>query len=227
MLQEPPYDPERARLDKAVRQAVMARLRAGTDPAPDAAALALRSLLAGSDPAMRAVIRAVWGRIEAEQTGAPLVCGGLSRLLAADRYGLGGQVAAEPEAALSAISKGGQALIDLSGVRPWWGRLLALPHLRIIAGLPDDRAGLPQALMVAARPTGPTGDDRTFWVTDANQSDLRIVEALGLAGLAATPLASAGGLKLFMLAGYVQAEDARLTAAPGLLSGVIGAAPQF
>lgn len=227
MLDEPQADPERSRLDQALRQAVMARISARTEPAPDAAALALRSLLTESDPATRAVIRAVWGRIEAGQTGAPLLCGGISRLLAADRYGLGGKVVAEPEAALTAIGSGGKALIDLSGVRPWWGRLLALPQLRIIGALPDDRAGLPQALMVAARPTGPTGDDRTFWVTDANQNDLRIVEALGMAGLAATPLAAAGGLKLFMLAGYVQAEDARLTAAPGLLSGVIGAAPQF
>jgi len=227
MLDEPLPDPERARLDEAVRQAVASRVRAGTDPAPDAAALALRAVLDGTDPATRAVIRAVWGRIEAGQTGTPLLCGGISRLLAADRYGLGGKVAGDPEAVLAAVVTGGQALIDLSGVRPWWGRLLALPDLRIIGALPDDRSGLPQALMVAARPTGPTGDDRTFWVTDANQSDLRIVEALGMAGLAATPLAAAGGLKLFMLAGYVQAEDARLTAAPGLLSGVIGAAPQF
>jgi len=30
-----------------------------------------------------------------------------------------------------------------------------------------------------------------------------------------------------MLAGYVQAEDGRLSSAPGSLSGVIGAAPQF
>jgi hypothetical protein len=40
-------------------------------------------------------------------------------------------------------------------------------------------------------------------------------------------LIAAGGLKLFMLAGYVQAEDGRLASAPGSLSGVIGAAPQF
>jgi hypothetical protein len=34
-------------------------------------------------------------------------------------------------------------------------------------------------------------------------------------------------LKLFMLAGYVQAEAERLATAPGGFSGVIGAAPQF
>ena len=35
------------------------------------------------------------------------------------------------------------------------------------------------------------------------------------------------GLKLFMLAGYVQSEDGRLIDAPGSLKGVIGAAPVF
>ncbi|KDP93551.1 hypothetical protein ER13_17975, partial [Brevundimonas sp. EAKA] len=72
-----------------------------------------------------------------------------------------------------------------------------------------------------------SGDDRSFWVTDSGLSDARIVEALGEAGLAAEPLAAAGGLKLFLLAGYVQAEDGRLSAAPGRLTGVIGAAPVF
>ncbi len=52
-------------------------------------------------------------------------------------------------------------------------------------------------------------------------------EAMGEAGLIADPLAAAGGLKLFALAGYVQAEDGRLTNAPGRLTGVIGAAPIF
>jgi hypothetical protein len=81
--------------------------------------------------------------------------------------------------------------------------------------------------MVAAAATAPTGDDRTFWTTDSRLPDADIVERLSGAGLAAEPLAAAGGLKLFMLAGYVQAEDGRLANAPGDLSGVIGAAPLF
>ena len=81
--------------------------------------------------------------------------------------------------------------------------------------------------MVGRETTGPTGDDRSFWVTDSGWSDGRIVEALSDAGLAAEPLAASGGLKLFMLAGYVQVEDGRLHGAPGSLSGVIGAAPLF
>jgi hypothetical protein len=43
--------------------------------------------------------------------------------------------------------------------------------------------------------------------------------------VAATLLAASGGLKLFSLAGFYQAGDARLARAPGSLSGVIGAAP--
>ena len=81
--------------------------------------------------------------------------------------------------------------------------------------------------MVATAPTGPTGEDRTFWVTDSSLSDARIVEALSGCGFVAHPLAAAGGLKLFMLAGYVQVEDGRLSGAPGSLSGIIGSAPLF
>lgn len=81
--------------------------------------------------------------------------------------------------------------------------------------------------MIQRAEPGPTGDDRTFWATDSSATDARIVEALAVAGLAAGPLIAAGGLKLFMLAGYVQADDGRLNGAPGELSGVIGAAPLF
>ena len=45
-------------------------------------------------------------------------------------------------------------------------------------------------------------------------------------GVAATLLADSGGLKLFSLAGFYQADDERLARAPGRLSGVIGAAPE-
>ena len=126
----------------------------------------------------------------------------------------------------SAADGGARAVLDLSG-RPWWGRLLARPDLRVIATLPDDPLARPQAFVVARATTGPTGDDRSFWVTDSGWSDARIIEALSGAGLAAEALAASGGLKLFMLAGYVQAEDGRLDGAPGSLSGVIGAAPLF
>jgi hypothetical protein len=117
--------------------------------------------------------------------------------------------------------------MELTPDRAWWGRLLAEPTLRVVGALPDDRRGLPRALMIQRASPGPTGDDRTFWATDSQTSDARIIGTLGAAGLAADLLIAAGGLKLFMLAGYVQAEDGRLASAPGSLSGVIGAAPLF
>jgi hypothetical protein len=52
-----------------------------------------------------------------------------------------------------------------------------------------------------------------------------IEDALSKDGVAAELVTEAGGLKLFALAGYYQANDERLARAPGRLSGVIGAAP--
>ena len=52
-------------------------------------------------------------------------------------------------------------------------------------------------------------------------------DALARAGLPGRLLHAGGGLKLFMLAGYVQREDGRLAGLPGDLAGVIGAAPTF
>jgi hypothetical protein len=227
MLIEPEADAERLALDHAVAEAVQRRLAAGPRPTPDADAIALRALLTGLAPARIAAVRAVLGRIDAA-TGAPLVVWGpASQTLGADRFGLTARSTAEPEQALAAVRDGSRALIDLTPGKAWWGRLLAEPALRVVAALPDDRHGLPRALMVQQARSGPTGDDRTFWATDSKAPDARIIETLGTAGLAASPLIAAGGLKLFMLAGYVQAEDGRLASAPGSLSGVIGAAPQF
>ncbi len=226
-LIEPEADAERLALDRAVAEAVRLRISAGARPTPDGDAIALRDLRTGLSPAATAAVRAVLGRIDSA-TGAPLVVwGSASQTLAADRFGLTARTAAEPEQALAAVRDGGRALMDLTPGKAWWGRLLAEPALRIIAALPDDRTGLPRALMVQQVQPGPTGDDRTFWATDSKAPDARIIEMLGAAGLAASPLIAAGGLKLFMLAGYVQAEDGRLASAPGSLSGVIGAAPRF
>ena len=227
MLEEPPEDARRLRLDRALAQAVRARLEAGPRGRADGDAIALRQTLAGLPPAEAAAVRAVLGRIDAA-AGAPLtVWGGGSQALAADRYGLAFRAAAQPEEALKAARGGGRALMDLTPSSAWWGRLLAEPELRVVAALPDHGAASPRALMIQKAPPGPTGDDRTFWATDSRLSDGRIVDQLSAAGLAATPLAAAGGLKLFVLAGYVQAEDGRLASAPGSLSGVIGAAPIF
>lgn len=228
LLEEPRIDTDRLVLDQALIEALTARLAAGSETAPDASTLALRALLAEAyDEHQAAMLRALWGRIEARGGPALVAAGPAAQVLAADRFGLSALVVADPDAALAQVASGARALIDVASPRPWWGKLLARPELGVVAALPDDRHSLPTALMIAAVPGGPTGDDRTFWVTDSSLTDARIAEALSACGFVARPLAAAGGLKLFMLAGYVQAEDGRLSAAPGALKGVIGAAPLF
>ncbi|HSV04094.1 MAG TPA: chorismate mutase [Phenylobacterium sp.] len=135
--------------------------------------------------------------------------------------------ARRPEDALAAARKlGGVAVVALAPDNAWWGRLLAEPRLRVFAALPCLAAWGPlSALAVADVEVEPSGADNTFWVTDAPQPASAIEHALSRDGVAATPLVQAGGLKLFMLAGFYQPHDARLARAPGSLSGVIGAAP--
>ncbi|MDB5494010.1 MAG: chorismate mutase [Phenylobacterium sp.] len=134
---------------------------------------------------------------------------------------------AKPEEALAAAkTPGGVAVCALTADSAWWGRLLAEPQLKVFAALPCLAAWGPMAaLAVAQVEVEPTGDDRTYWVTDAAQPGPDIEEALSRDGVAATLLVQAGGLKLFVLAGFYQASDPRLARAPGGLSGVIGAAP--
>ena len=232
MLEEAPADERRTALDRALLSAIRARLDAGFGERPDGDAIALRGLLTEATPAQAAAFLALRGRLEAEAAQV-VVSGAAAAILAADRYGLKIRTLEDADAALTALSalaaaaSGGLAVLDVEAARPWWGRLLARPELRVVAALPDDRHARPQALVVSARKSGPTGEDRSFWVTDAAWPDSRIVETLSQAGLAAEPLAARGGLKLFTLAGYVQADDGRLIDAPGALSGVIGAAPVF
>lgn len=226
MLNEPENDARKLALDEAIAAAVSARLQAGPRPTPDADAIALRSVLQNLSGPQRAAVKAVTGRMEAG-LGAPLMaCGGISQLLAADRWGPYARPLATPDDALQSVTHGARALIDI-GQQPWWGKLLAQPAMRVIAALPDDAHARPRALMVSNETSGPTGNDRTFWVTDSNMAEGAIVDALSRAGLAADLLAASAGLKLFALNGYVQAEDARLNDAPGSLNGVIGAAPVF
>lgn len=130
------------------------------------------------------------------------------------------------DALAAATTLGGVAVLSLNADTPWWGRLLAQPQLKVFAALPCLAAWGPMtALAVAEVEVEPTGDDRTFWVTDAAEPAPAIEEALSRDGVAATLLVAAGGLKLFVLAGYYQPQDERLARAPGRLSGVIGAAP--
>ena len=130
------------------------------------------------------------------------------------------------DALAAAKTLGGVAICALTADSAWWGRLLAEPQLRVFAALPCLAAWGPMsALAVTQVEVEPTGDDRTFWVTDAPQPGPAIEEALSRDGVAATLLVATGGLKLFVLSGYYQANDPRLARAPGRLSGVIGAAP--
>jgi hypothetical protein len=225
MLEEPELDAERLALDRALIKSLAARMAAGGHGRADARALALREALRVAGPAQAAVLRAVHGRIEAAAGRGIVTVGTMSALLAADRWGAATPVA-DAETALASVDETTSALIDL-GDRPWWGRLLARPDLQVVEALPDDRAGAPHALLVSREPSGPTGDDRTFWITDSGLPDARIRGDLAALGLAATLMTQAGGLKLYAIAGYVQPEDGRLTQAPGALSGVIGSAPVY
>ena len=136
------------------------------------------------------------------------------------------QFAKAEDAIAAARTPGGVAVCALVPDSAWWGRLLAEPQLKVFAALPCLAAWGPMsALAMAAVDVEPTGDDRTFWVTDAPGPAAAVEEALGRDGVAGELVAEAGGLKLFMLAGFYQREDERLARAPGRLSGVIGAAP--
>jgi len=132
----------------------------------------------------------------------------------------------KPEAALAAArTLGGVAVLGLPPDHAWWGRLLAEPRLRVFAALPCLAASGPiAALAVAEVEVEPSGGDDTFWVTDAPAPAAEIEERMARTDVAARLLVQAGGLKLFTLAGYFQAEDPRLARAPGDLKGVIGAA---
>ncbi|ODT87609.1 chorismate mutase [Phenylobacterium sp. SCN 70-31] len=136
------------------------------------------------------------------------------------------QFAKAEDTIAAAREAGGVAVCALTQDSAWWGRLLAEPQLKVFAALPCLAAWGPMsALAVAAVDVEPTGDDRTFWVTDAPVSAAAVEEALGRDGVAGELVIEAGGLKLFVLAGFYQADDARLARAPGRLSGIIGAAP--
>ena len=148
--------------------------------------------------------------------------------LARQRFGAAPplRVVGKPEEALAAAKTlGGVAVLAIGPDSAWWGRLLAEPSLSVFAALPClSTQGPTAALAVAELVVEPSGDDDTFWVTDAAGSAAAVEEALGRDGVAATLELQYGGLKLFRLAGFYQREDERLARAPGRLTGVIGAA---
>lgn len=206
----------------------------------------LRRLLRAPHPTLRsAALVRIWREIlaEARTARAPMalsVYGGRDPGRAVDfarlRFGAPPPLtlAATPEAALAAARPApgrgtgldGVAVLALDGDKPWWGRLLAEPALKVFDALPCLASlGDTVALAVAAVSPEPTGADQTFWVTDAPGGPGPILAALARDGVAGELVAEAGGLKLFALLGFYQADDPRLARAPGRLAGVIGAAP--
>ena len=231
---------ERASLAHAVAAAKAAAGESGRfGLRPGREAMLLRRLLSGArNGASPGLIVRIWRELMGDSlaTQGPFhltVWGGRDTARAVElarlRFGAAPSLrqVARPEDALAAArSLGGVAVCALGSDSAWWGRLLAEPRLKVFAALPCLAAWGPMgALAVAEIEVEPTGADCTFWVTDAPGSAAAIEDAMSRDGAAATLLAEAGGLKLFKLAGFYQADDVRLARAPGRLSGVIGAAP--
>ena len=231
---------ERSSLAHAVAAAKAAAgdgARFGLRPAREA--MLLRRLLAGPRNGARpGLIVRIWRELIGDSlaTQGPFhlaVWGGkdMARTVEVARLRFGvapslRQVARPEEALANARALGGVGVCALTADSAWWGRLLAEPKLKVFAALPCLAAWGPlSALAVAEVAIEPSGADNTFWVTDAAGGSSAVEAALSRDGVAATLLVEAGGLKLYMLSGFYQADDARLARAPGKLSGVIGAAP--
>jgi chorismate mutase len=236
---------ERAAL--AAQVAAAKRAEAGDSPPgfglrPDREAQVMRRLLArprtAATPAL--VIR-IWRELMAESLALQgpfrlVAWGGRdpARIVELARLRFGAAppltVLAKPEDVLKAAREiGTVAILPLDPGSTWWARLLAEPQLKVFAVAPCLRAwGGPAALAVAAVPVEPSGGDLTLWVTDAPGSAAAVEARLGECGFVGDLMLDASGLKLFALAGFIQADDPRLADAPGRLKGVIGAAsPPF
>lgn len=143
------------------------------------------------------------------------------------RFGFRARIAqvADARAAVASARAGARAVVAIEARDPWWARLLTEPTLSVID---DDLSGdaLKPALFVVARQwSEPSGDDRTWWLTDAPGRPSEIEQALTDVGLSARHALSVGGVGLFQIDGYVQRDDERLGRAPGRLCGVIGCVP--
>ena len=140
------------------------------------------------------------------------------------RFGFRARIAqvADARSAVASARAGARAVVAIEARDPWWARLLAEPTLSVID---DDLVGdaLKPGLFVVARQwSEPSGQDRTWWLTDAPGRPSEIEQALADTGLSARHAVSIGGVGLFQIDGYVQRDDERLARAPGRLCGVIG-----
>ena len=143
------------------------------------------------------------------------------------RFGFRARTAlvADARSAVASARAGARAVVAMEARDPWWARLLAEPSLSVID---DDLIGdalKPSLFVVARQWSEPSGQDRTWWLTDASGKPSEIEQALLQLGLSARHALSVGGIGLFQIDGYVQREDARLAQAPGRLAGVIGCVP--
>jgi len=211
---------------------------------PDREALLLRKLLnaprkAVSDAAVVALWRELISeslRIQGEDRGglhlnfwAKDNIGDLTNWARA-RFGVAPsqQFLAEPSEVIAAARRPSQIGILSLDPRtgPWWARLLAEPKVRIICALPEMDQNRPRGVAIAPIAPEPTGNDLSFFVTDSGKSETAIIDTLSHQGLAADWLMTTGGMKLFVLIGFVQENDSRLKDFTGL-SGIIGTSPQI
>lgn len=237
MTDPAPPEPETAPLlDAALLTGLADRLSA-PPLSPSAAAIRIRALSVETGLSVP-LIQQLWRELAGEQRrrqGLPAVAVHAGRQpgrvveLARARFGAAARylLAERPEIALAAARPPqGAAVIALDPDQAWWLRLLAEPELRVVGVLPDLFGQGPRvAFVVSPQAPEPTGSDETYFATDAAASAAAVIQALGEAGLAADLVMDVGGLKLIAIAGYVQADDPRIAAAPGRLKGVIGAAP--
>ena len=212
---------------------------------PDREAMLLRKLTATPrQAASKDVIVRIWRelisenlRIQGEARGGlhlNLSAGEHSQevlVWARERFGFAPSYSYVADAAAAIAAARDTRHIAVLGLDPrsgaWWARLLAERTVRVIAALPELGQARPHALACAAIQPEPTGDDVTFWVSDASASENKLIDVLSHRGLAAEWLCSAQGLKLFSIIGFVQENDERLGGSLGSLSGVIGSAPRI
>jgi len=237
----------RAALGRAIGEA---KVREGGDHTgsllrPDREAMLLRKLVATPrEAASKDVVVRIWRelisenlRIQGEASGGLHLDLSASEhsqevlVWARERFGFAPSYGYVADAATAIAAARDPRHIAVLGLDPrggaWWARLLAERTVRVIAALPELGQTRPHALACAAITPEPTGDDLTFWVSDAAASENKLMDELSHRGLAAEWLCSAQGVKLFALIGFVQENDARLGGALGSLSGVIGAAPRI
>lgn len=194
---------------------------------PDVSARLIRSVAQAHPDLPPGLIAAVMREIES--AARPLMVsahGPGTEAFARGRFGFRSRIAvvADARAAVVSARAGARAVVAIEARDPWWARLLAEPQLSVIG---DDLTGdalRPGLFVVARQWCEPSGDDHTWWISDAPGATAT-EQALSELGLAARHALAVGGMGLYRIDGFVQRDDERLSRAPGRLTGVIGAVP--